>query len=97
MLIASCLEADREYRQLRDDILASLGGRSLPFAACGLCDGAADALCAALLFAVTKKTPALCILSEERECNRMQAMLTQYGLRAAFFTARDLTFCSNQH
>ena len=48
MLIHACLEAEREYCQLRDDVGSALGSRSLPFAACGLCDGAADALAAAI-------------------------------------------------
>ncbi len=92
MLIHACLEAEREYRQLRDDIGAALGERSLPFAACGLCDGAADALAGALLAHFCDRGPALYILPEEKECNRVQAQLAQFGVRAAFFTARDLTF-----
>ncbi len=92
MLISTCLEGDREYRQLKEDLLSSIGDRSLPFAACGLCDGAADALVTSLLSAVSQKTPAICFFAEEKECNRMQAMLSQYGLRTAFFAARDLTF-----
>ncbi len=92
MLTRACFEADREYCQLRDDLAAALGRRALPFAACGLCDGAADGLLASLLCSLTERGPALCLLSEEKECNRIQAMLAQYGLRAAVFTARDLTF-----
>ncbi len=92
MLIKACFEAEREYLQLRDDLRAALGRRSLPFAACGLCDGAADGLMLSLLDTFREKGPALCILPEEKECNRLQSFFAQHGLRAAFFTARDLTF-----
>ncbi|MBE6630451.1 MAG: transcription-repair coupling factor [Ruminococcaceae bacterium] len=92
MLIRTCFEADREYRQLYTDLKNALGARSLPFAACGLCEGAADAMTVALLSSLAAHGPALCILPEEKECNRLQNFLTQHGLRAAFFTARDLTF-----
>ncbi|MBQ9778433.1 MAG: hypothetical protein IJW22_05855, partial [Clostridia bacterium] len=92
MLISSCFEGDREYRQLCEDIKSSLGGRALPFAACGLCDGAADGISVSLLKALASHGTALYILPEEKECNRLQAHLAQYGLRTAFFTARDLTF-----
>ncbi len=92
MLIQACFEAEREYRQLREDLAGALGKRALPFAACGLCDGAADGLMASLLTAFCDRGPALCILSEEKECNRLLSVLSQYGLRVAFFTARDLTF-----
>ena len=49
MLISNCLRADAEYRQLSADLTKALGDRSLPFVACGLCDGAADGLMLALL------------------------------------------------
>ena len=92
MLIRACFEADREYRQLKEDLERALGARSLPFVACGLCEGAADALMTTLCASLTGKGPALCVLPEEKECNRLQNLFSQYGLRAAFFTARDLTF-----
>lgn len=92
MLIRACFEADREYRQLLADLRAGFDGRSFPFAACGLCDGAADALMLSLLSTLREKGTALCILPEEKECNRLQQLLAQYGLRSAFFTTRDLTF-----
>ena len=92
MLIGNCFAADGEYRQLRDELSRSIGGRALPFAACGLCDGAADALMTALLDEFRGRGAALCILPEEKDCNRLCALFSQYGLRAAFFTGRDLTF-----
>ena len=96
MLISSCLRADSEYRQLCSDLSKAFRDRSLPFAACGLCEGASDALMLALLEDLkdTKKGAALCLLSEEKECVRLQELFEQNGLRVAFFTARDLTFYS---
>ncbi|MBQ3483761.1 MAG: transcription-repair coupling factor [Clostridia bacterium] len=94
MRIPSCIRADGEYRALAADLKKALRDRSLPFAASGLCDGAADALLAALLTDLgdTKKGAALLLLPEEKECVRVSSVLAQYGLRTAFFTARDLTF-----
>ena len=92
MLIGAAFSGDREYRQLRADLGAALGARSLPFAACGLCDGAAEGLMHTLLREFCDKGAALCILPEEKECNRLLSVFSQYGLRAAFYTARDLTF-----
>ncbi len=94
MLIPACFRLDGEYRQLLDDLTASLRDRPLTFAAGGLCDGAADGLMLSLLqdLDAAKKGAALCLLSEEKECVRLQHYFEQYGLRVAFFTARDLTF-----
>ena len=92
MLIREAFLADKEYRQLFADLKSALGARALPFVACGLCDGASDALMASLLSSLESKGAVLCILPEEKECNRLQAHLAQYGLRTAFYTARDLTF-----
>ena len=94
MLIPSCFGADGEYRQLCRDLAAAFKDHTLPFAASGLCDGAADALTISLLedLREVRRGAALCLLSEEKECVRLQQYLEQYGLRVAFFTARDLTF-----
>ena len=92
MLIREAFLADKEYRQLFADLKNALGARALPFVACGLCDGASDALMASLFSSLENKGAVLCILPEEKECNRLQAHLAQYGLRTAFYTARVLTF-----
>ncbi|MBE6603589.1 MAG: transcription-repair coupling factor [Ruminococcaceae bacterium] len=94
MLIPQAIRAEAEYRALTDDLARALRTRSLPFAVCGLCEGASDAMLAAL-FADMKgrySGAALMILPEEKECVRLQQYFSQYGIRAAFFTARDLTF-----
>ena len=49
MLIPELFHADEEYRQLCADVTAALSRRSLPFAACGMCDGAADAAILSLI------------------------------------------------
>ena len=94
-LIADCLRTDGEYRQLCVELQKACDrDSSLPFAASGLCEGAADALLLALLedTAPHRTGAALVVLPEERECVRLQHFLEQYGKRVAFFTARDLTF-----
>ena len=55
MLIREAFLADKEYRQLFDDLKNALGARALPFVACGLCDGAADGLMAALFTSLGEK------------------------------------------
>ncbi|MBQ8342427.1 MAG: transcription-repair coupling factor [Clostridia bacterium] len=94
MLIPSCFRADGEYRQLCRDLQAAFRHGAPPFAATGLCDGAADALMLSLLDDLrgAREGAALCLLPEEKECARLQSYFEQYGLRVAFFTARDLTF-----
>ncbi|MBR7181181.1 MAG: transcription-repair coupling factor [Clostridia bacterium] len=94
MLLASCIRADVEYRQLVGELSASFGGRALPVVACGLCDGAADALLATLLTDLrdSKNGPALCLMAEEKHCVALQDYLATQGVRAAFYMARDLTF-----
>ena len=49
MLTLSAIRADGEYRQLKDDLSRAFVGKTLPFAASGLCEGAANAAVLALL------------------------------------------------
>ena len=94
MLIKDVVRAEAEYRALVGDLTRAFRARSLPFALCGLCEGASDAVLSALFSDLKDKTPgaALLILPEEKECLRLQQYFSHYGLRAAFFSARDLTF-----
>ncbi|MBE6604676.1 MAG: transcription-repair coupling factor [Ruminococcaceae bacterium] len=96
MLIPKLLRAEPEYRDLVADLSRALGRRSLPFAVTGLTDGAADALLTALIPDLKDKNKgaALFLLPEEKECVRLTTLLRNYGVRAAFYTARDLTFYS---
>ncbi len=93
MLIPHIIRSEGEYRRLLDEMSAPRAGGAR-FAACGLCDGAADALLISLIGDRRAKggDVTLLLLPEEKECNRLAALFSQYGLRAAFFTARDLTF-----
>ena len=94
MLIGDVIRAEGEYRALLGDLTRAFKGRSLPFAVCGLCEGASDAMLATLFSDTRDKTggASLLLLPEEKECLRLQQYFTHYGLRAAFFSARDLTF-----
>ena len=94
MLIREALRTEPEYKELAADLKRALRGRALPFAVCGLCDGAADVLLPALLADLKQglSGAVLIVLPEEKECVRIQQFLTQYGIRAAFFGARDLNF-----
>jgi len=94
MLIKDIVRAEPEYRALVGDLARAFRGRSLPFAVCGLCEGASDAMLAALFSDLREHADgaALLILPEEKECLRLQQYFSHYGLRAAFFSARDLTF-----
>lgn len=94
MLTLSAIRADGEYRQLKDDLSRAFVGKTLPFAASGLCEGAANAAVLALLQDLRGKYrgAALFLLPEEKECVRMTVLATSAGLRAAFFEPRDLTF-----
>lgn len=92
MLIPAAITAESEYRELRAGLGAAFDGQRRPAVAAGLCDGAADALLIALLGDFRDKGPALILLPEEKECVRLQHLLAAFGVRAAFFAARDLTF-----
>ncbi len=94
MLIKDTIRREAEYRSLVSDLTRAMRTRSLPFAVCGLCEGASDAMLAALFSDMRERHAgaALMILPEEKECVRLQQYFTHYGIRAAFFSARDLTF-----
>ena len=93
-ILTTPIRADREYVQLLEAAEKCFVGKSLPILASGLSDGATDALTVSLLEDTREKRSgaALIICSEEKECQRLRRDLEQFGLRAAFFVARDLTF-----
>ena len=93
-ILTTPIRADREYTELLETVQKCFRDKSLPILASGLSGGAADALTVCLLEDTKGKReqPALIICSEEKECQRMRRDLEQFGLRAAFFVARDLTF-----
>ena len=93
-ILTTPIRADREYLQLLETAEKCFRGKSLPMLASGLSDGASDALTVSLLEDTREKRSgaALIICSEEKECQRLRRDIEQFGLRAAFFVARDLTF-----
>ena len=92
MLIRDCFEHSGEYVALREDLRAALGARSLPFLATGLCESAADGLMVSLLSSLPQTAPALILLPDEKACVRLVELLREHGLRAAYYTQRDLNF-----
>ena len=95
-ILTDCVRCDREYGQLLKSILSAKDSarNPLPILITGLCDGATDATYVALAEDIGKKEkrPILLLLSEERECVRVKNLFEQFGLRAAFYVGRDLTF-----
>ena len=99
-LLTSAIRIDPEYGQLLAAARQNFKDKPLPLLANGLCEGAAEAFIISLvedtcLDNQATKTPhrtALIVCPEEKDCMRMKQTLTRFGLRAAFYTARDLSF-----
>lgn len=94
-ILTDCIRGDGEYAQLLKAVLGAQTARTaLPILVTGLCDGAADAAYAALIEDIRAKDrrAVLLICPEEKECVRLRSLLEQFGLRAAFYVGRDLTF-----
>ena len=83
--LTDALRADGEYRQLLDAIKAQRKSRPKPIMASGLCDGATDMLCAALVEDAVGALPVLMLCAEEKECVRTRDTLERFGLSAAFY------------
>ncbi len=64
--------------------------RRYPILVTGLCDGAQDAF----LISSIKRTegPSLVICANERDCRKKAEAMIRFGLRAGFYTTRDLNF-----
>ncbi len=90
--LTDALRADGEYRQLLDAIKAQRKSRPKPIMASGLCDGATDMLCAALVEDAVGALPVLMLCAEEKECISLRNTLSAFGIRALFYPARDLNF-----
>ncbi len=93
-LLTDGIRLDPEYKQLLRTVEQNFRVNPLPVLASGLCDGASDALIVSLLKDTekTRKSAALMICPEEKDCLRLCGMLERFGFRAGFFVARDLTF-----
>ena len=94
--ITNAIRRDSEYVQLLDAVKKEFRThKPYPIAISGLSDGAGDAAYVSLI-EDTKESrggfPLVIICPEEKECLRLQKMLTQFGLGAAFYLNRDLNF-----
>lgn len=93
-ILTDTIRADSEYSQLLSVLKKNFTDKPLPALAGGLCPGAADALCLALIEDTEKvrKLPALIVCAEEKECVRLRNTFSKFGKRAAFYNSRDLNF-----
>ena len=90
-LLTDSIRSDGEYAQLVD-ALKSPRRKNLPFMVSGLCEGAADSLCAALAEDLPDSRPVLLLCSEEKDCLRLQDVFASCGMKAVFYPSRDLNF-----
>ena len=93
-ILTESIRRDGEYKQLLRTLENDFRLSPLPILASGLCDGAADAFLVSLL-ADSKSYrggTALLLCPEEKDCVRISGTLERYGIRTAFYMARDLTF-----
>lgn len=67
-ILTDCIRADAEYSQLLGAVRENFRSKALPILANGLCEGASDAFCVALLEDASAFSPhcALIICPEER-------------------------------
>ena len=93
-LLTDAIRQDGEYGQLLAAVKRGFRDKSLPLLANGLCEGASDAFITSLLqdTAALSPSPSLIVCAEEKECLRVADMLALFGITAAFYPVRDLTF-----
>jgi len=89
-LVLSAIRSDAEYKQLTDAVDLQRRSRPKPIVVSGLCEGAGDALSAALVRDMPGGCPVLMLCPDEKTARRMRESLTAFGLRAAFYPNRDL-------
>ena len=83
-IFTGAVRADSEYRQLLASVGVQRRANPKPVLVTGLCEGACDALSAALCEDMPGGRPAVIICPEEKECLRLASIATSLGLRAAF-------------
>lgn len=91
-LFSAAIREDGEYKQLADAVKQQRRGKPKPVMVTGLCEGASDALCAALAEDMPGGRPLLLLCAEEKDCRRLSDELNAFGLRAGFYPVRDLNF-----
>ena len=89
-LLLSALRSDAEYKQLLDAIDLQRRARPKPVVVSGLCEGAGDALCAALCDDLKGGRPVLVLCPDEKTARRMRDILSAFSLRTAYYPNRDL-------
>lgn len=89
-LVLSAIRSDAEYKQLTDAVDLQRRSRPKPIVVSGLCEGAGDALSAALVRDMPGRCPVLMLCPDEKTARRMRESLTAFGLRTAFYPNRDL-------
>ncbi len=90
-LVLSAIRSDNEYKQLIDAVGAQRRARPKPVVVSGLCEGAGDALAAALVRDMPGGCPVLMLCPDEKTAKRMRDNLKHFGLRSAYYPNRDLT------
>ncbi len=90
--LTDAVRFDGEYAQLLSAIKQTRNSKPKPIMVSGLCEGATDILCTALVEDMPSACPALIICAEEKDCARMNSVLASFGIRAAVYPARDLNF-----
>ena len=93
-ILTDSIRLDGEYKQLLKTLERDFRLSPLPILASGLCDGAQDAMLVSLIedTKAFRGGAALLLCSEEKDCVRVCGMLERYGIKPAFYMARDLTF-----
>ncbi len=98
-ILTDLIRLDREYGELCTLSKKNFKVRSLPIVASGLSGGAQDALCISLCRDTaderregSRRAPVLYVCAEEKECRELSERYARFGLRTAFYLARDLTF-----
>ena len=93
-LLTDAIRQDGEYGQLLAAVKRAFRDKPLPLLANGLCEGASDAFITSLLqdTGSLSPSPAISVCAEEKECLRTKDMLELFGMTAAFYPVRDLTF-----
>ena len=89
-LVLSAIRSDAKYKQLLDAVNLQRRARPKPVVVSGLCEGAGDALCAALAGDMPGGRPVLVLCPDEKTARRMRDTLGAFGLRCAYYPNRDL-------
>ena len=89
-LVLSAIRSDAEYKQLLDAVNLQRRARPKPVVVSGLCEGAGDALCAALAGDLPGGRPVLILCPDEKTARRMRDTVNAFGLKSAYYPNRDL-------